>query len=152
MSTSTKELSRMLLVIGILASRMADAQSSSQYADMGLAVWSAFECSALAGKSNNSREQERLFKYGYARGVDFIDALQAGKVERADLSATLPIGLVLRLQGPTADFMLGRIFEGAVESGLEGVFGNGEQFNSEETQIALAQSKFREQNCKLIGS
>ena len=151
MLINTGKLSAVILALGLLITKSASAETSSQYAKMGLEVWSAFECSALAEKSKYPQEQERLFKFGHAQGVKFIRAIQAGKVEQADLSANVPIGLLLRLQGPTPDFMLGRIFEGAVETGLRGVYKTGDQFNSEELQTVVAQNKFRKQNCKLIG-
>lgn len=118
---------------------------------MGKAAWSAFECSALAEKSKNTKEQERLFKYGYAQGLKFIEAIQAEKIEREDLSKGVPLMMLLLLQGPTPDFMLGRVFEGALDSALEDVFKTGEHFNSDEMQETIAKNKFWKQNCQLIG-
>ena len=139
------------LVAGLIIGKPAFAASSTEYAAMGKAAWSSFECSALAEKSKQPNEQERLFKYGYAKGLEFIEAIQAEKVKREDLSKGTPLMMLLLLQGPTPDFMLGRVFEGALDSALEDVYKTGEQFNSDEMQKTIAENKFWNQNCQLIG-
>jgi hypothetical protein len=52
------------------------AEDSREYAIMARAAWSAFECSSLASKSNDAKEQERLFLFGYDQGKQFIAAVQ----------------------------------------------------------------------------
>lgn len=137
-------------ILGLLG-KPSFAGSSSEYAAMGKAAWSAFECSALADKSKNPKEQERLFKYGYAQGLKFIEAIQTEKVKRENLSKGAPLMMLLLLQGPTPDFMLGRVFEGTLDSALEDVYKTGEHFNSDEMQETVAKNKFWKQNCQLIG-
>jgi len=104
----------------------------------------------LAEKSKNPKEQERLFKYGYAQGLKFINAIQSEKVKREDISKSVPMMILLLLQGPTPDFMLGRVFESALDSALDDVFKTAEQFNSDEMQETIAKNKFWKQNCQLI--
>lgn len=140
-----------IIAISFFLANPAMAESSKEYAIMGKGTWSAFECSALAEKSKNPKEQERLFKYGYAQGLKFIEAIQQNKVKREDLSSESPLGMLLLLQGPTPDFMLGRVFEGALDSALKDVYTTGEQFNTEEMQETIAENKFWKQNCQLIG-
>ena len=132
-------------------SESTNATISSEYAAMGKATWSAFECSVLAEKSKDPKEQERLFKYGYAQGLKFIEAIQKNKVKKEDLSNDAPLMMLLLLQGPTPDFMLGRVFEGALDSALEDVYKTGDQFNSDEIQETIAKNKYWEQNCQLVG-
>ena len=151
MPTTRTRTILMGLVIWLVFGKPSFAASSSEYADMGMAAWSAFECSALAGISKNTKEQELLFKYGYAQGLKFIEAIQAEKVEREDLSKGVPTMMLLLLQGPTPDFMLGRVFEGAVGSALEDVFKTDDRFNSDKIQEIIAKDKFWKQNCQLIG-
>ncbi len=138
-------------VVALIIGMPSYAATSPEYAAMGRAAWSAFECSALAESSKNLQEQERLFKYGYAKGLEFIEAIQADKVKREDLSKGTPLIMLLLLQGPTPDFMLGRVFEGALDSALEDVFKTGENFNSDEMQETIAKNKFWKRNCQLIG-
>ena len=118
---------------------------------MAKSTWSAFECSALADQSQNKQEQERLFKYGYQQGLTFIDAIRENKINKEDLSTEVPLMMGLLLQGPTPDFMLGRVFEGAVESALDNVFKTGDTFNSDEMQKNIAKNEFWKRNCQLIG-
>lgn len=141
-----------LAVAMTLAASPVSAGNSAAYAQMAKATWSAFECSALAMKSKSVAEQERLFKFGYDQGQAFIAALQAGKIEQKDISETAPLMLLLLLQGPTPDFMLGRIFETAQDEVLKDVYYTGEEFNSEADQSSIAASKFSLKNCELIGA
>lgn len=152
MRISRKKILLFSLVLALGSAAPVSAQSSSEYAAMGMATWSAFECSVLAEKSNNATEQERLFKYGYGQGLKFIDAIQSKKIKRDDLSKSVPMIMLLLLQGPTPDFMLGRIFEGALDSALDDVYKTGENFNSDEMQKSIAKDKFWKQNCQLIGN
>jgi hypothetical protein len=140
-----------LLALGLVSGGPAFAASSSEYAAMGKAAWSAFECSALAEKSKKTKEQERLFKHGYVQGLKFIEAIQSENVKREDLSRGVPLMMLLLLQGPTPDFMLGRVFEGTLDSALEDVYKTGDHFNSDEEQETIADNKFWKQNCQLIG-
>ena len=141
-----------ILAALILSASAVHADSSKEYALMGLELWSAFECVALASKAENTDEQKRLFRYGYKIGNKFIDALRANKIKEKDLSSTVPIGVTLRLQGPTNDFMLGQIYEGAVENALEDIFKTDGEFSSSESQKIKAKTKFRKANCKLLGN
>ncbi|OGR83663.1 MAG: hypothetical protein A3J74_02130 [Elusimicrobia bacterium RIFCSPHIGHO2_02_FULL_57_9] len=135
----------------ILFPATAVAEISKDYSVMGRAAWSAFECSSLASKSNNLKEQERLFLFGYKQGQKFIAAVKAEKIKKEDLSSGVPTVMLLLLQGPTPDFMLGRIFESAQDSALKGIYKVGEHFNSEEEQTSAAKDKFWKFNCQLIG-
>jgi hypothetical protein len=118
---------------------------------MARVMWSSFECSCLAEKVGNTEEQARLFQFGYDQGQKFIAALKSNKITKEDLGSEVPIGVLLRLQGPTPDFMLGRIFQATAESAFEDVFKSGEHFNSEEDQRLAAENKFRKANCQLLG-
>jgi len=151
MGTKAKSTAVIVYMLMAAFSKPTYATSSSEYAAMGKATWSAFECSVLAEKSKNSKEQERLFKYGYSQGLKFIEAIQNNKVKREDLSSEAPLMMLLLLQGPTPDFMLGRVFEGALDSALKDVYKTVEQFNSDEMQETIAKNKFWKQNCQLIG-
>lgn len=118
---------------------------------MAKASWSAFECTSLASKIENTEEQERLFKFGYNQGHKFLAALKEGKIKQEDLSTQVPMIMLMLLQGPTPDFMLGRVFEAAQDSALEDVFNTDGKYNSEQFQKDLAENKYWKQNCQLIG-
>jgi hypothetical protein len=84
------------------------AQTSKEYALMGTKAYKAFRCSALASFAGNKDEQHRLFQLGYEDGKTFIEARRNGKIEGADLSQ-VPTGILVDIEGPTADFSLGRL-------------------------------------------
>jgi hypothetical protein len=140
-----------LAALGLVASPVI-AKDSTIYAQMAKATWSAFECSSLASKLKKPAEQERLFSFGYKQGKEFIAALQARKIKREDLSSNVPVGVLFLLEGPTSDFMLGRIYESAQDHALKDVYQVGDHFNNDEEQEFAASSKFASSNCQLIRS
>jgi len=105
---------------------------------MGRATWVAFECASLASLLRDAKEHERLFMFGYKQGQFFLGALQGGKITEKDARAQVPIGLALLIQGPTSEFILGRIFEAAQDSALKKVMRTGAEVNSTEVQQILA--------------
>lgn len=142
MRITTKILIFMLYVI----STAANAITSKEYAILGKATWSSFECSSLASEMKNVKEQTRLFEAGYTNGLTFIGALKTGKINNNDLSNEVPIVVISLLQGPTPDFILGRIYENAQDAALKGIDGNDKKFNE-----ILVENKFDKLNCRLIG-
>ena len=119
---------------------------------MGRAAWSAFACSSLAAKLGEIKEQERLFQFGLQQGRKFIEAIQAGQVNEEDLRSEPPMYMLMLLQGPTADFMLGRVYEAAQDSALHDVVaGTTGEVRDEASQKSIAGNKFTKQNCRLIG-
>lgn len=108
---------------------------------MGRVSWSAFECSSLASVMNEDKDQERLFALGYQQGKAFIDALQKNRIELKDRNEQVPSGFLLLLQGPTPDFVLGRVFESAQENALKDVI-TPDSITSKDLQATLARSKF----------
>jgi len=139
-------------LLATLISPVSMAQDSVTYAQMAKATWSAFECSSLASKLKKPADQERLFKFGYNQGKAFITALQSGKIKREDLSSNAPVGVLWMLEGPTPDFMLGRIYESAQDNALKDVYRVGDHFNSDEEQELAASNKYASSNCQLIGN
>lgn len=121
------------------------AQSSMEFARMGHATWSAFRCSTLAALTSNQNEQERLFKIGYDNGKRFFAALESKKIQPADIDSEVPLAIVTLMGGPTTDFVLGRIFEAAMDSAAKDVLNPDRSL-----QKTSAQSKFASQNCGLL--
>lgn len=145
-----KKILMHLLLVSLLVlvfTISSTAENSEDFAILANETWSAFECSVLAENSKNSEEQERLFLFGYKQGLRFIDALKSNKTNGKEA----PWGMLLRLQGPTPDFMLGRVFEGASESAWELIKQDGLIQNAEELRELAAENEFRKRNCKLIG-
>jgi hypothetical protein len=69
-----------------------------------------------------------------------------------DLSNEVPAGVMWLMEGPTPDFILGRIYESAQSNALKNIYNVGDHFNSEEEQELAASNKFSSSNCQLIGT
>lgn len=137
-----------LVALFLLFSAQSALASS---ADSGQAVFSAFECSVLAAKIGRAEDQKRLFEFGYEEGKKFIDSVRSGEISEEELSSKVPVGVLWHMQGPTTDFILGRIYESAAENALEGVYGGANEVLSKEDQKRIAENKFSTKNCGLIG-
>lgn len=129
-------------------------QSSREYAVMGRELWSAFSCSSWASKFEDQEEAERLFLFGYEQGKKFIGAARADKISEEDFNQEVPIGVSWSLAGPNNDFVLGVLYTNAQEDALEEVFYTNydkTKLNSNELQKSIAENKYRNGNCELIG-
>ena len=122
-------------------------QTSEEYAAMGQKLWAAFECGALAEYADKPEESRRLYNLGYDQGKTLLDAFRAGKVDQQARSK-LPIPVLLMLDGgPTVDFILGRIFESAMQDTSRQLF---EASNNKETRKIIAGQNFAKRNCGLL--
>jgi hypothetical protein len=119
---------------------------------MARLLWSAFECSSLAGHLKEIKEKERLFNLGYKSGRGFFTALEENRIEKAHISEEVPMVVTIFSEGPSVDFKVGRVYSAAQEEALRDVVKSGERLNSEETQQLLARAKFNRQNCRLLGT
>jgi hypothetical protein len=122
-------------------------QTSEEYAAMGQKLWAAFECGALAEYADKPEESRRLYNLGYDQGKTLLDAFRAGEVDHQARSK-LPIPVLLMLDGgPTVDFILGRIFESAMQDTSRQLF---EASNNKETRKIIAGQNFAKRNCGLL--
>lgn len=145
---------RRLLLAGLFLSLVgaaASAQDSKAYAKMGDAALNGFECSYLAAMAGNKEQQKRLFLFGYKQGKAFISAVRAKKVKQSDLDSETPMMVFFALQGPTSDFMLGRLYESAQNDVLKDVFKSVSPLNALRESKTVAANEFRKRNCDLIG-
>jgi hypothetical protein len=140
---------RYALALGLMLCATPDgatlAQTSKEYAMMGMKAWAAFECAALALTSDNAKENQRLFTLGYEQGRSFIHALRSGKLQRQDVDGNVPVGLLWKLEGPNVDFMLGRVWEAAYANAHRQIHSA-----SSDSWTLLAQSEFLKRNCSLM--
>jgi hypothetical protein len=122
-------------------------QTSEEYAAMGQKIWVAFECGALAEYADKPEESRRLYNLGYDQGKTLLDAFRAGKVDQ-QARGKLPIPVSSMLDGgPTVDFVLGRIFESAMQDTSRQLF---EASNNTETRKIIAGQTFAKRNCELL--
>ena len=141
-----KKFSGLVILVLVSLPTSTLGQTSQQYALMGKKLWAAFECSDLADAAGNAKESLRLFYIGYNEGRVFAEAVQAGKIEKQDINAEVPLAVLLLLHGPTVDFILGRIFEAAIDDVTKDVLNE----RDENVKKIVAQSKFAKMNCSLM--
>jgi hypothetical protein len=122
-------------------------QTSEDYAAMGQKLWASFECGALAEYAGKIEESRTLYKMGYDQGTTLLDAFRAGKIDD-QTRRKLPLPVLFMLDGgPTIDFILGRIFESAMQDTSHQLF---EASSNKETRKIIAGQNFVKQNCGLL--
>lgn len=127
--------------------------------NVGRLAWSAFRCSVYAEMSGDAKEQERLFHLGYASSQKFVDGIKDKTISEAE-AREAPIGVLILLRGPSVDFMIGRIFENAmqdafdsvVKSNVDGttIYNPSDWVHDDEVKRTRAQAKYVSANCELL--
>ncbi len=67
----------------------------------------------LAKAKDEPEEAQRLFEFGVDTGRGFVQAARDGEMSQEDFQQSVPLGVSMRLGGPSDDFMIGRIYESA---------------------------------------
>ena len=133
--------------------------ASPENARLARVMWSAFQCSIFSSYANDEAETERLFYVGYDAGKAFFEALEAGEISDEEWRSEVPIGVSLRMGGPTVDFTLGRIYAAAAEDASDEVVKEDssglmlavEDWNlDDELQMSIGKIKYEESNCVLF--
>lgn len=127
------------------------AKDSNSYAVQARAAWSAFECSSLAGVLDRPAERAQLQRYGYEQGKEFIGAYQAGSISKDDIDSNVPVDFLDVLDGPSPDFMLGRLYESIRDYVGEDIDRNVDDHTSESEVKQRASVQYSERNCAIIG-
>jgi hypothetical protein len=139
---------------GVKQENISYNQSSKEYAVMGRELWSAFSCSTWASHFGDQKEAERLFIFGYEQGKKFLGAARVGKITDEDFRQEVPIGVSMSLAGPNDDFILGVISTNVQDEALEEVFYTNydkTKLNPDDLQKSIAENKYRDGNCQLVG-
>lgn len=103
---------------------------------------SGFECSVYALDMGKEEEGARLFEYGYGNGKKYYEAAFANKIkDRSDI----PLIVTQLSQGPSADFIMGRIQNWVANNVFESYWSI-----DDETKEMNASAKYREKNCSLL--
>lgn len=154
-----RQICVLALVTCLATVPFASSYAKNPKALLARTMWSAFKCSTYASMADKTKEAERLFKLGYDLGKVFLEAVEAGKLSREEIREAVPVGVLLRLQGPTVDFMLGRIHAGAEEDAHDsivktdsngGMLPLGKWIMNEEAQRTRASTNYLEGNCELL--
>ena len=105
--------SKLLLVAAPLAAGITVLHAADETARLGRVMWSAFQCSAFAELAENKNEQERLYLVGLNAGRTFLEAMKAGQIPEQAVKAEVPINVLQRLEGPSNEFVIGKIHAAA---------------------------------------
>ena len=142
----------LVVTLAIATSTTAGAQTSGQKALSARASWSAFECAYLADMLGKDAEQKRLERYGYSQGLEFIAAHRSGQIEKSDIDSTVPSDFLDgSINGPTPDFILGRLYESIRNFVGDQVLEDDDFHISDSEQLKIS-VRYGKSNCALIGS
>jgi hypothetical protein len=141
-----------VIVSGILLLSSPLAVADQNKAILARTLWFGFRCSAFAQISGERTEQERLFQVGLKAGHAFLEALRGGQVSDDELNNEVPLAVTLLLWGPTTDFMLGRIYESALNAALDDVVRtkNGLAVDTDDQLVKDEKDKRDQKDKKLI--
>lgn len=105
-----------MLAAGVFACLVAagPAGADVEKARQARLMWSAFSCATYAENMGDREEQRRLFDIGYEAGRTFLAAAEAGEISEQTWRTTVPIIVSMLTSGPSHDFMIGRVFENAM--------------------------------------
>jgi len=135
------------------------ALAQDKEANLGLLMWSAFKCATYAELFGNKDEQARLFNVGYDAGKSFLKGIENQTVTEAELRSKTPVIVRLLLAGPSADFIIGRVFESATGDAYDAVVSrdtNGVPLDpskwvmDDELRALIARTKYHRSSCELI--
>lgn len=154
----------LLMVTGCSVQKQQEQATSVKTPDeigqLGAHSWAAFECAAIAMSAEQDGDLKRLFGVGHRDGLEFIEAAQAHKDQQREIMDKVPLIMVWELEGPSPDFMLGRVWKATTEYVDDEINGRDSwnhqvkdpkapQLDKELLKLT-AKNRFREHNCELI--
>jgi hypothetical protein len=131
-----------------VATSEAAADVSKEFAAKARRVWVAFECAALADIAGEKNKAETFFTYGLREGRAFLEAAEANKIKKEDLNSQAPVGVLMLLQGPSHDFILGRIYSFAEKNALKEI--NDGEFRTDKQKAVYARYQLDLKNSDML--
>lgn len=135
--------------------------ASEENAKSAKKAWSAFECSTFAVFANKDIESKALFETGYKEITKFLNALEAKEITEKELRSIVPLGIRFNLQGPSKDFIAGRIYAEISQNANDDIIKNDllsglpitdpMKWNTDEDlQVSIAKNKYSKGNCDFL--
>lgn len=134
--------------------------TTAEVSSLGARSWAQLECAAIASFSEDNAQLKPLFEAGRRDGLAFIANAKARPKEAKQIFDKVPMIMSWRLEGPSPDFMLGRVWEATVEYVGDELEGRDTWSHQERDpkaapvdrvlRKALASNRFRERNCPLL--
>ena len=135
------------------------ALATEEDAKAAMVMWTAFECGTYAELSGDRDRQAALFERGMTAGRQFFAAIEAGTITEEEQREHVPYIVPLLAAGPSVDFVLGRIFESAMNSAYDDVVKEDmaglplpmeKWTNDDELKKSRAQLLYQRGNCGLF--
>jgi hypothetical protein len=150
---------RSILTALVLLAVAPHARADVEDAKAARVMWSAFQCSIYAELARDPEEQQRLFNVGYEAGKRFMAAVQAGTITEEEAQTNVPLAVGFLIGGPTADFIIGRVFESAAGDAYDDVVkeeASGlplkmeDWVNDNELKKSIAANRYLRANCEIM--
>lgn len=144
--------SRFALVAAVAFIGAAHAEIATEDARLARLSWSAYRCAALAEWASKPDAQSRLLNLATDAGRRFIEGVKEGSISRESVMNHAPFGFVDLMDGPSTDFILGRVY-GATLDGAEGAIlaACDQCWIGSEHHNATAGNLYHKENCELLG-
>lgn len=162
----TRLIAASFLLLGACSQPTGDqqakgTQSPEEIGKLGSRSWAALECASIAMFAGDREKMAKLFEQGHRDGLKFIALTQAQKgTDQKKTLNKVPIIMGWRLEGPSPEFMLGRVWEATVEYTDDELGGRDSWSHQatdpkakpvdEEVRKMTAENRFRQRNCELI--
>lgn len=150
----------MLRALALVAAFLPQtAIASEEDAKAAMVMWTAFECGLYAEMTGDRDRQAFLYERGIEAGKQFFAAVEAGTITEEEQRKHVPYMLPMLAQGPSVDFVLGRIFESVMNSAYDDVVKEDdaglklpmeEWINDDELKKSRAQLLYQRSNCDLL--
>ena len=153
-----RELAGLFVAVTLASAAVVHAEDKNL--NLGRLASSAFVCATYAEMSGDSDEQMRLFNVGYNAGKKLLEGIRDKTISGAEIGQQTTVTVLLLLNGPSIDFILGRIYENAAGVAHDSVVKEDSAGTllidpskwviDRELQERVAQTKYRDQNCELV--
>ena len=153
------KLSAVLGLIVLVQTPALGDDAAVEKARLARTLWSAFQCSTYAEMFGDTNEQSRLFDVGMKAGRAFLDAVNNKQIPPEVANREVPFGVITLLQGPTSDFILGRVFENAMRDAFDRIVKQDDHgfalepskwLNNKILRQSMAKTKYLSANCVLV--
>lgn len=137
-------------------------RTPTEIGEQGARAWANLECATIAMFAKDDKNTEKLFTQGREEGLEFLAGARAttDPKESKAIRDKVPIIMGWRLEGPSDDFMLGRVWEATVLYVADGLEERSqwthEPINPKagpvtpELRQVKAENRFRKRNCDLL--
>lgn len=107
-------------VLAIWSAIMAVEQQPVTAGD-SVAMMAHWRCQVWSGMAADDDAAVTHYEHGLAAGRRFVEAARAGLIPPEDFDTTVPMTVSLTMDGPSDDFVLGRLFEMITQNAFDDI-------------------------------